>query len=73
MPKLDRLQARTLHGAPFGHRCARNNHVSRYAAADKGSEDEEDEEDEDEQDDFKPGEEDEPAMMNGPVSPAVVS
>ena len=24
LPKLDRLQARTLHGEPFGHRCARN-------------------------------------------------
>lgn len=24
LPKLDRLQARTLHSEPFGHRCARN-------------------------------------------------
>ena len=30
LPKLDRLQARTLRGEPFGHRCARN-HQTSYA------------------------------------------
>ena len=50
MPKLDRLQARTLHGAPFGHRCARSNHVKAYHKEDETGEEEElDEEEEEEE------------------------
>ena len=29
VPQLDKLQARTLHGKPFGHRCVRSYHVSK--------------------------------------------
>ena len=49
MPKLDRLQARTLHGAPFGYRCARNNHVAKYAKDDDGDDDDDDDEEEEEE------------------------
>jgi len=30
LPSLDRLQARTLHGAPFGHRCRRHFDIAAY-------------------------------------------
>ena len=64
IPKLDRLQARTLHGAPFGHRCARNNYAS-YAANDE-NEGEEDDEDADKEG----GEEEEKDGEEGPATPA---
>ena len=40
LPQLDKLQARTLHSKPFGHRCARNSFDSGKSSndADEGEE-----------------------------------
>ena len=46
LPKLDRLQARTLHGEPFGHRCVRNQNNS-----DELDDDDDDNDDDDDDDD----------------------
>jgi hypothetical protein len=37
---LDKLQAKTLHGKPFGHRCARSISLSTKSDADEDEEDE---------------------------------
>ena len=46
LSKLDRLQAKTLHGEPFGHRCARS-----IATLDSDTETDDEEEDDDNEDD----------------------
>ena len=40
LPQLDKLQARTLHSKPFGHRCARTSFDSGKSSndADEGEE-----------------------------------
>ena len=75
IPKLDRLQARTLHGAPFGHRCARNTYFGYAAKKPKGAKREGGEEDDEEEEDGEEeeSEEEAPTGVSVPVVPPVVA
>ena len=45
LERLDKLQSKTLHGKPFGHRCARSISLSTKSDADEDEEDEEGQDD----------------------------